>query len=502
VRRRLLLSYLSLTLFVLLALELPLGLSFDNGERNRLIAQVHTEAFAMALRVDEPLAASGSEDGAALTQLAAEFQRNTHNGVTVVDMTGHVVVATGRGEPRVGTDLSSRAEIASALKGRQATGERELRTGSAVTAAVPVLNGSGTVGAVRVTASLAVVADNSRSNWLLLLALGGLVALVVLLVSVLLARSFTRPLKALDEGAARLGDGDLATRVQVPADPPELRGLARSFNATAERLEQLVRSQQAFVADASHQLRTPLAALSLRLENLEAEVPELPTDDLDGAIAETRRLGRLVDALLALARAEQAPPASADVALGPVVGGRIDAWRAVAAERDISIEARVDGVVVRSVPGRLEQVLDNLLSNALDAAPPRSIVFVEARRHSAAVTLEVRDAGPGMTPEHRSRAFDRFWRADPSRKDRGGFGLGLAIVNRLVTADGGNVRLGDAPEGGLAVTMQLPAANPNGAGDGTGDGSNYSVGGAPESAPAPGVAEEAPEVAAVVSSKG
>ncbi len=113
---------------------------------------------------------------------------------------------------------------------------------------------------------------------------------------------------------------------------------------------------------------------------------------------------------------------------------------------------------VRSVPGRLEQILDNLISNALDVAPAGTAVTVHARRDGAQVRLEVADAGPGMTPEQRARAFDRFWRAEPSRRDRGGFGLGLAIVGRLVAADGGTVELTDAPLGGLGVVLRLPAA--------------------------------------------
>src|SRR5450631_4196184 len=165
------------------------------------------------------------------------------------------------------------------------------------------------------------------------------------------------------------GAGDLAARSAVPDDPPELRRLARSFNATAERLGSLLRSQRGFVADASHQLRTPLAALRLRLENIEADGPQHRPEDLDGALAEVARLTELVDSLLVLARAEDAPAPSVDVSLEPVIEARLDAWSAVADERAVRLEADVADVGVRSEPGRLEQVLDNLLSNALNAAP-------------------------------------------------------------------------------------------------------------------------------------
>jgi signal transduction histidine kinase len=320
--------------------------------------------------------------------------------------------------------------------------------------AVPVLASDDVVGAVRVSSSLDVVAERTQRNWVLLAVLGGVVSLVVLLVSVLLARSFTRPLAALDAGAARLGRGDLRARVPVPDDPPELRGLAESFNATAEQLETLVRSQQTFVADASHELRTPLAALSLRLENLEAEGGDR-AEDLDGALAEAHRLSRLVDGLLTLARAEDAARATTEIAIAPLVAARIDAWEVVASERGVQLRSDVDDVRVRSAPGRLEQVLDNLLSNALDVAPAGSEIWIEGRFDADEVLVQVRDAGPGMTAEQRARAFDRFWRAAPARKDRGGSGLGLAIVRRLVTADGGTVALEPSPTGGLTVALRL-----------------------------------------------
>jgi len=448
-------------LFVLLALALPLGLSFENAERRRLTGQVQSEAYVFALRVDEAL--SNQSPVQELADLALMFRRQTGLSVVVVDAQGAVVARGGSHEPGRGADLSRRRDVGTALRGRQITLERGVGGEDVLSVAVPVLARGVPVGALRVSSSLAEVADGTRDNWLLLGALCGIVALVVLLVSTLLARSFTRPLAELDAGAARLGEGDLSARVDVPDDPPELHGLACSFNATAERLEALVRSQQAFVADASHQLRTPLAALSLRLENLEAEGPEFRLDDLDGARREVQRLARLVDGLLTLARAEDAPAPTEAVDVRTLVGGRRDAWVAVADERGVLLRCEVDALAVRSAPGRLEQVLDNLISNALDVAPVGSALVIAAHRDREHVRLEVRDAGPGMSMDQRSRAFDRFWRAGSERRHRsdglGGFGLGLAIVGRLVAADGGTVELLDAPEGGLAVVVTLPIAS-------------------------------------------
>ena len=469
-RRRLVLSYLSLTLFVLLALGLPFGLTFANSERRRLVSDVQHDAFALALRSDQFVHATAPRADPqptipTLTRLIRRYERNPGARVVVVDVTGSVLADTstpaGKAVPPTAADaLRRQPELVSALRGHEATAERSrAKAGDMIAVAVPLVSDGHTDGAVLITYPLSVLDARIERNWLLLLALSGVIALVVLLVSVLLARSFTKPLAELDEAAARLGEGDLRVRVPIPDDPPELSGLARSFNATAGRLEALLRSQQAFVADASHQLRTPLAALRLRLENLEAEGAHGEADDLERALTEVRRLSQLVDSLLLLARAEQAAPALVDLDLAALVEGRADAWFALAAERDVAIDADVPPIAVLGTPGRLEQVLDNLLNNALEVAPGGTAVRVQARRSGDRVELEVCDAGPGMTEEQRSRAFDRFWRATPGRRDRGGFGLGLAIVRQLVTADGGSVELDVAPEGGLAVRLDLRAGD-------------------------------------------
>ncbi|HEV2309786.1 MAG TPA: HAMP domain-containing sensor histidine kinase [Acidimicrobiia bacterium] len=455
-RRRLLLSYLSITCFVLVALALPLGLSYRQGQERQLSNRVQDDAFALAVRVDVPLAQG---DTTTLRRVVHQLAHSTGDSVVVVDSDGRVLVTAGGHEPAVGT-VTRTADLTSAQRSHPVTGHRNIG-GDALAVSVPVLSSGGAIGALRMSASLAVVDHAVTRNWLILGGLAGIIALIVLLVSTLLARSFTKPLADLDAGAARLGDGDLAVRVAVPSDPPELRRLALSFNTTAARLESLLSSQRAFVADASHQLRTPLAALRLRLENVEADGPDHRPEDLDGALAEVRRLTALVESLLVLARAEDAPAPSVAVSLAPLVEARLDAWSAVADERGVRLDASVHHATVRSDPGRLDQVLDNLLSNALDVAPRGTAVQVAARPMGARVELEVRDHGPGMTPEQRARAFDRFWRSSGSRRTDGGFGLGLPIVRRLVVADGGEVRLEDAPGGGLAVVVSLPAIWPS-----------------------------------------
>jgi signal transduction histidine kinase len=466
VRRRLLLSYLSITVFVLLVLEIPLGIAYATSERRRLTSALQHDALALAIRAEEGLERN---DTKSLTGLVDQYQRDTGARVVIVARNGALLADSD--PPRSGErNVASRPEFRTALAGRENSGTRHSDTlgQSFLYFAVPVVNGNRVVGALRVTHPTSFLDAHIRRTWLVLAGVAAVILGVVFLVSLRLARQVTKPLDDLERAADELGAGDLDARARVPEGPPELRHLAQSFNATATRLQELVSSQQAFVADASHQLRTPLAALRLRLENLEEEldsaarpgVDDEIRDDAAGALAEVARLSRLVDGLLELARAEQVASTPEPLDLAPLVGERVDAWTALADERDVVLVAEVpDALLARSTPGRLEQVLDNLVSNALEVAPPGSVVRVVGARANGVVELSVVDAGPGMTPEHRARAFDRFWR--PSGADRdGGSGLGLAIVARLVAADGGTVALHEAPGGGLAAIVTLRPASP------------------------------------------
>ena len=455
-RRRLLISYLSITVFVLLVLEIPLGFAYAQSERRRLTSAVQHDALALSIRAEDALE---SNSMSRLQAVVDDYQRTTGGRVVVVGKDGSLLADS---DPlRAGArNFSSRPELKAALLGKETSGTRHSNTLEETLQyfAVPIVESNAPIGALRVTYPTSFVDARIRRTWLVLAGVGAIVLAVVFLVSLRLARQVTRPLDELERAARRLGQGDLDARSPVPSSPEEISELAESFNRTAGRLQELVSSQQAFVADASHQLRTPLAALRLRLENLEGEMEpasEPAREDVRGSLAEVARLSRLVDGLLELARAERGTEPSAPVELGPLVDGRVEAWSALAGERNVTLVAELeDHLVVRSAPGRLEQVLDNLLGNALEVAPPTTAVRITARRLGDRVELAVLDAGPSMTPDQRAHAFDRFWRP-PGASGNGGSGLGLAIVQHLVTADGGTIQLDQSPEGGLAARAIL-----------------------------------------------
>jgi signal transduction histidine kinase len=286
--------------------------------------------------------------------------------------------------------------------------------------------------------------------WLAVVAAAGLAAGAA--AAAALARWVSQPLNSLESAAQRLGAGALDTRSQAGQGPPEVRRLARHFNAMAGRLETLVHGSRATIADVSHQLRTPLTALRLRLELLTQDADPQTAGELADAQEEISRLSRLVDGLLAVARAENVVVEPVPVSVDAVIKDRAAAWRPVAEERAVVLAQACQGPVrALAGAGHLEQILDNLLANALDAVPSGGRVQVSAVADGGNVRVVVADDGPGMSQAQQAQAFRRFASTAP-----GGAGLGLAIVHRLVTSNGGNAHLSDTPGGGLTVTVDLP----------------------------------------------
>ena len=215
-------------------------------------------------------------------------------------------------------------------------------------------------------------------------------------VGLLFARTLTRPLSELEQTAAAVGAGDLQARAPTDSGPPEIRALASELNETVSRLDALIRSQQEFVADASHQLRTPLAALRLRLENLDRDVDDEGKPSLEAALAEVNRLARLVDALLALARADASRPRPEPIDLGELVSSRLDAWSDELAARDVTVQALV--------PEGIERGRDTGLARAGARQPvPQRTRRPRARRTDHARGRHHRHDGGAARPRQRPR---------------------------------------------------------------------------------------------------
>jgi signal transduction histidine kinase len=448
VTRRLLLGYLGVTLFVLLSLEVPLGVQNQRTERRDLTANVSHDAMVLAADSEDAVQTQTPKQLDALAAVVSAYAKRTGGRVVIVDRQGDALVDTSA-RVRGRENFASRPEIAAALAGKYPRGVRTSNTlhERLLYVAVPVASAGRVHGAVRITYPLSAVDARVLRYWLILALIGVVVLAGAAVVGLSIARFVTRPLRRLETAAAAVGEGQLDARAPEREGPPEVRSLAVVFNETVAKLARLLRSQGEFVADASHELRTPLTALRLRVESLP------PGRDRDAALRETDRLRDLVDGLLALARADAGGEASAQVDASALLRERVEAWAALADEHSVRLTAQLDGPLrVRAAPGRLTQVLDNLLANALEASPDGGKVTVSARAASPWVELHLVDEGPGLTAEQRERAFDRFWRAGSGA---GGSGLGLAIVKRLVAADEGEVELREAAGGGVDAVVRL-----------------------------------------------
>ncbi|SDZ30785.1 Signal transduction histidine kinase [Asanoa ishikariensis] len=262
-----------------------------------------------------------------------------------------------------------------------------------------------------------------------------------------------RPVETLRAGAQAITDGARADRLPLPASRDEIHRLAVTLNGMLARLEGARARQRAFVADAAHELRSPLTNLRTELE-VAQRIGEAP--DTEDLLADVRRLGRLVDDLLLLARSDDLA-GRPDPVTGPVDVGSLLA--AIAAR----YPARVTLRPVAGAPwtvgdeAALDRVVANLVDNAVRHARER--VELAAALAGDQVEITVTDDGPGIPEADRERVFDRFTRLDDARaRDAGGAGLGLSIVRELVARHGGTVTLGDAAPG-LVATVRLPAAS-------------------------------------------
>jgi signal transduction histidine kinase len=459
VTRRLLASYLTITVIVLVMLMVPLGVFYSQRERERLAADAEHDANVIATLYEDALEAGVPLDAGP----ADTYEDRTGARVVVVDTAGISQVDTGA---PINRDFSTRPEFAAALEGVRTSGTRRSETlgTELLFVAVPVASGGTVHGALRITLDTNDVDQRIRSFWFALAVIAAIVLTAVTLIGWVVARSVTRPLRDVTATASRFAGGDLSVTEHVVGGPPEIRALDATMTTMAQRLDAVLSDQRRFVADASHQMRTPLTALRLRLENLQSVVAgadrgETDDDTVDGlerAIGEIERLTLLVTNLLQLARADDRVVADVDD-IAMLVRDRVDTWTASAHERGVELLHRSDDqpTLVRCLPGAIEQILDNLLDNALAVSPAGSSIQVEIDRASTGfVELRVVDHGPGLDDAAKSDALRRFWRGDTSRP---GTGLGLAIVDTLATSSGGRVTLADTVGGGLTVVVELPA---------------------------------------------
>jgi signal transduction histidine kinase len=458
-RTRLVLAAAYLLAAVVLALEIPLALNVERRAESEFRSNVLGRAAVVAARVADLVPAGGvrfREAPARLRDVVRETAGGTEERILVSDSRGRVLVDTS-GDARPGTlyATSGRPEFAAALGGRIDSRRRFSETlgEELLLVTVPVVDRDRVVGTVRVSAPTGSLSATVRESWLRLAFIGAAVVAAGLLLAWVLATSLARPVGRLARAADRLGRGELEARAS-PEGPAELAALARSFNRMAGALASSLTAQRDFVANASHQLRTPLTGLRLRLEAIREE-GGWTGEQAAKAEAELDRLSGLVDDLLELARASSPEATGRTVDLGVVARQAVERWRdrAQASGKRLHL---ADGrpATVWANEADLAHVLDNLVENAVRYCPPGTEIAVEVGERAGRATLIVSDSGPGIAPEDRPRVFERFYRGADGRRAGAGTGLGLAIVAELVGRWGGAVRLLDGP--GTRIEAEFP----------------------------------------------
>ena len=293
--------------------------------------------------------------------------------------------------------------------------------------------------------------------------LAGLVAAAIALVAARwLARGMTQPLRDMAAAARRMETGDYSTRVHVTTHD-EVGQLAVAFNRMSGELANLERTRRDLVANVSHELKTPIAAIRAHLENLLDGVERPDPRTLEVMLVQTERLGRLVEQLLDLSRLEsgEMPLERREVEVDDVVTRVVSEISVARHAGDVRINREIPGDLppLNADPERLHQVLFNLVDNAVRFTPPGGEVTIAAQRRDGVVEVRVTDTGVGIAPEHLPRLFERFYRVDPARsREDGGTGIGLAIARSVVEAHGGHITAESQPGRGSMFTFELPIA--------------------------------------------
>jgi two-component system, OmpR family, sensor kinase len=450
-RLRLLAALTYILLLAIIALGVPLAINLSARVNAEVRTQAQAQADLVAATAADLLAPGQRLELRTLAQNAATSIRGR---VLITGKDGGVLVDSA-GPAAVGTSYESRPEIQTALSGHPVQRQRYSSTlrQEILATAVPIIRHDGTVGAVRVTQSVAAVHSAVRRVELGLGLIGTIVLALGLAAGALIAAQFVRPLKRLEQVARRVTRGDLDARAPVEGSR-EQRSLAGSFNEMTDRIARLLGAQRDFVADASHQLRTPLTGLRLRLEEAKAIGAGAAEPEIDAAIAEVDRLSHTVQELLVLSRAGEREAAGAALDLDEVARTAVDRWRAEADERGIGLERVGDGLGGGTWAARadVERALDALVENALRYSPAATTVAIATRPGEIAVL----DRGSGIDPGELEVVFERFHRGRSGRSGASGNGLGLSIARELIRDWGGDVRLARREGGGTAATLTLP----------------------------------------------
>lgn len=379
-------------------------------------------------------------------------------GVVVFDRSGTAWASGARVPALSEGDVE---QVSLALSGRRGEPVGDLLpwTASELVVVEPVFDDGRVIGAVRISASTDAPRRAILTQWGAIVGLSVVIIIALVWAVYRLASWVLKPLNRVDSAMAAIEHGEMGARIDDETGPPEVRRMVRMFNQMAEEIERVMTRQQEFVMNASHELRNPLGALLMRVEYLATGLDEGWIDDVEHAREEGRRMTRILDTLLSVARDGKSDSSFVAVDLAELVEARAAAWRERAADGWVVIHTHSDADAL-SVTDRMavESALDAVIDNALKFAPRGSTIDLTVARRDDGHAVSVRDRGRGLEPEQLEQATGRFWRS-PQDQNVPGSGLGLAIAADLLQTMGGNIVLSSPANGGLEVTLLLPSTD-------------------------------------------
>ncbi|MER6315243.1 HAMP domain-containing sensor histidine kinase [Streptomyces sp. NPDC001581] len=468
-RARLLPLLVILMAGTLLALGFPLAVSLAAGQQQRVVVDRIDDSARFAALAQLVIDAQGSGStgadarGETLQVELARYQELYGINVGIFYRDDNAM-ARSPGWWQVPESGEGRKAFKEALAGRRSHDPPQVwpwQTRGRLLVVSPVVLDGDVVAVVATDSPTDLMRGRILQGWLLIA--GGLAAamLVAFGAALRLTSWVLKPVQTLDAAAHGIATGRMNSRVAAAGGPPELQRLAHSFNEMADNVEEVLEQQRAFVADASHQLRNPLAALLLRIELLALELPE-GNEEIASVRTEGKRLTQVLDDLLDLALAEHTSAEISLTDIGALAAERVAAWRPYAEEKGVRLtETGRSAVTGWADPIALSSALDAVIDNALKFTPEGEEVEVSVAAEGGVARVVVADRGPGLTEEELLRVGDRFWRSGHHQNIKGS-GLGLSISRALLTAGGGSLSYETNPPHGLRVTVSVPRTGPHG----------------------------------------
>ncbi|MFF8233691.1 sensor histidine kinase [Streptomyces caelestis] len=465
-RTRLLPLLIVLMAAVLLALGVPLAVSLAGAQQQKVVVDRidDTARFAALAQfvTDSPTGTASAFENERLATLSSELDSyykvyGIRAGVFYRSGSAMAHAPAGWSLPKEG---EVRDAFDEALLSRRSHDPRQVwpwQRGNLVVAS-PVIRDGDVVAVVVTDSPTGQMRSRTLHGWLVIGAGESAAMLLAVGAALRLTGWVLKPVRVLDATTHDIATGRLKSRVAAAGGPPELRRLARSFNEMADNVEDVLEQQRAFVADASHQLRNPLAALLLRIELLSFELPE-GNKEIASVQAEGKRLAQVLDDLLDLALAEHTEADLKITDIGELAAERVAAWSPTAEAKGVRLVGGCPPTTAWADPVALSSALDGVIDNAVKFTPEGRTVEVTVASNGDISTVVVTDEGPGLTDEELARVGDRFWRSSRHQNIKGS-GLGLSISRALLAAGGGSIAYDHHEPHGLKVTVAVPRVGP------------------------------------------